>query len=114
VHHHFPRKLPVAGRPGVDSEPGETRGHERFRHGGHQVGAPGLPKKKLVTKKTKTGWSNSRENVPCTRVARFFLVQHTKTGENPTYYKIYQMAVKYTDIFHCKILQQLSKFGFLV
>jgi hypothetical protein len=31
----------------------------------------------------------------CTRVARFFLVQHTKTGENiPNYHKVYQMAVK--------------------
>jgi hypothetical protein len=31
------------------------------------------------------------------RVARFFLVQHTKTGENiPNNHKIYQMARKYT------------------
>jgi hypothetical protein len=30
------------------------------------------------------------------RVARFFLVQYTKTWKNiPYYYKIYQMAVKY-------------------
>jgi hypothetical protein len=72
-----------------------------------------------------------------TRVARFFLVQHTKTGENvpndhtyvkyttwpqniPHGHKIYQMVVKREqigikciDIFHCKILQNLPKFGFL-
>jgi hypothetical protein len=30
------------------------------------------------------------------RVARFFMVQHTKTGENiPNNHKIYQMAIKY-------------------
>jgi hypothetical protein len=30
------------------------------------------------------------------RVARFFLVQNTKTGKNiPNYHKIYQVAVKY-------------------
>jgi hypothetical protein len=30
-----------------------------------------------------------------TRVARFFLVQHNKTGENiPNCYKMYQMAIK--------------------
>jgi hypothetical protein len=32
----------------------------------------------------------------CYRVARFFLVQNTKTGENiPNYHKLYQMAIKY-------------------
>jgi hypothetical protein len=31
------------------------------------------------------------------RVARFFLVQHTKTGKNiPNNHKIYQLATKYT------------------
>jgi hypothetical protein len=30
------------------------------------------------------------------RVARFFLVQHTKTGKNLQKHKIYQMANKYT------------------
>jgi hypothetical protein len=30
------------------------------------------------------------------RVARFFLVQNTKTGKNtPNYHKLYQMSVKY-------------------
>jgi hypothetical protein len=34
---------------------------------------------------------------PCSRVARFFLVQHTKTGKNvPNNHKIYQMATKHT------------------
>jgi hypothetical protein len=28
--------------------------------------------------------------------------------------KIDQMCIKYTDIFHCKNLQKLLKFGFLV
>jgi hypothetical protein len=32
------------------------------------------------------------------RVARFFLVQYTKTGENiPNDYKIYQMAIRYSQ-----------------
>jgi hypothetical protein len=59
------------------------------------------------------------------RVARFFLVQHTKTGKNmPINHKIYQvatkcrkidqLAVKYTDIFHCKSLKNSTKLGFLV
>jgi hypothetical protein len=35
------------------------------------------------------------------RVARL-LAQHTKTGTNiPNIHKIYHMAVKYTNIFHC-------------
>jgi hypothetical protein len=49
-----------------------------------------------------------------TRVARFFLVQHNRTGKNTTNYmklpqnipkcrKMDQMAIKYTNIFHCKI-----------
>jgi hypothetical protein len=34
--------------------------------------------------------------VASTRVARFFLVQNTKTGKNiPNYYKLYQMSIKY-------------------
>jgi hypothetical protein len=45
-----------------------------------------------------------------TRVARFFLVQHTKTGEKltklpkniPNYHKIYQRAVKYIPKFSIK------------
>jgi hypothetical protein len=63
-----------------------------------------------------------------TRFARFFLVQNTKTM------KLYQMTMnytkcplnitkdrkmdkvfmKYTNIFHCKTIQNLSKFGFWV
>jgi hypothetical protein len=62
------------------------------------------------------------------RVARFFTVQHTKTGKNkPNDHKMYQRAIKYTiqpyngqngdsntDIFHCKTFQNLPKVGFLV
>jgi hypothetical protein len=58
-------------------------------------------------------------------VARFFLVQNTKTGKNiPNYHKIYQsvsngrkidqMVIKYTKIAHSKTLQNLPKLGFLV
>jgi hypothetical protein len=62
------------------------------------------------------------------RVARFFLVQNTKMGKNvPNYHELYQLSIKYnkyckidqvtikyTNIFHCKNLQKLPKFGFLV
>jgi hypothetical protein len=56
------------------------------------------------------------------RAARFFLVQHAKMGDNITndhkiyqmVNKIYQSAVKYTDIFPCKTLQNLPKLGFWV
>jgi hypothetical protein len=58
--------------------------------------------------------------------ARFFLVQYTKTGKKhtkrryvqyiPDSHKIFQMAIKYTNIFHCKTLQyvftQSGIFGF--
>jgi hypothetical protein len=61
-----------------------------------------------------------------TRVARFFLVKHTKTGENiPDDHKIYQMAIKipnggkidqmaikYYNIF--KTLRNLHLLSFLV
>jgi hypothetical protein len=41
-------------------------------------------------------------------VARFFPVQHTKSGKKvPNGRKIYQKATKYTNIFHCKTLQNL-------
>jgi hypothetical protein len=49
---------------------------------------------------TSTKWP--RQNIfaaqaDASRVARFFLVQHTKTGKNiPNDYKIDQMTVKYT------------------
>jgi hypothetical protein len=79
-----------------------------------------------------------------TRVARFYLVQHAKTEKLyqitikytkwPQIYtewpqigiyqmatnvyqmatNIYQTAVKYTNVFHCKTLQNLPKLGFLV
>jgi hypothetical protein len=63
-----------------------------------------------------------------TRVARFFLVQNTKTGKNiPNYHKLYQISIKYNkdhkmdqvsikyiNMFQCKTLQNLPKFGFLV
>jgi hypothetical protein len=49
------------------------------------------------------------------KVARFLLVEYTNTG------KIYQittkytkMAIKYTNIWHCKTLQNLPKLRFLV
>jgi hypothetical protein len=48
------------------------------------------------------------------RVASFFLVQHTKSGENiPNNHKIYQMTTKYTKItgkwnkLHRRSLQNL-------
>jgi hypothetical protein len=50
------------------------------------------------------------------RVARLFLVQHTKTGENipnnqkiciPNCLKYTQMAIQYSNIFHLKTLQNL-------
>jgi hypothetical protein len=62
------------------------------------------------------------------RVARFFLLQLTKMGKiyqitrkntkcqqnMANRRKIYQMGMKYTNIFLCKILQNLPKFEFLV
>jgi hypothetical protein len=50
------------------------------------------------------------------------LAQHTKTGENilkwpqnsPNGHKVYQMVVKYTNIVHCKTLQNWPKLGFLL
>jgi hypothetical protein len=65
---------------------------------------------------------------PCNKVARFFLAQHTKTGEiyqitttytkwsqnRPNGRKIDQTAIKYTNIFHCKSLKKLPKSGFWV
>jgi hypothetical protein len=51
-----------------------------------------------------------------TRVARFIMLQHTKTGkiyENiPNGRNIDQMDTKYTNIFDCKALQNLPKWGF--
>jgi hypothetical protein len=49
----------------------------------------------------------------------FSWYQNTKTGKYipngriiyvPTVHKIYQMSIKYTNIFHCKTLQNLPKF----
>jgi hypothetical protein len=62
------------------------------------------------------------------RVARFFLTQYTKTVKKRQTYqnitkwpwnipddnKIFQMTVKYTNMFLCKALQNLPKLGFLV
>jgi hypothetical protein len=71
-------------------------------------------------------WLKSwHENI---RVARFFLLQLTKTEKicqstitytkkplnMPNGYKIYQVAIKYTNIFHRMTLQNLSKLLFLV
>jgi hypothetical protein len=61
------------------------------------------------------------------RVARFFLAQNTKTGENipnsqnncPISIKNaklppkIQLAIKYANLFHFKALQNLPKLGFL-
>jgi hypothetical protein len=61
-------------------------------------------------------------------VARFFLVQNTKTGKNvPNYHELFQMpinitknrkmdqvSIKYTNIFQYKTLPNLPKFRFLV
>jgi hypothetical protein len=52
---------------------------------------------------------------------RFLLVHIQKWGKSiPNYhklyqncYKIYQTAVEYTNIFHCKTLRNLPKLGFL-
>jgi 3'-phosphoadenosine 5'-phosphosulfate sulfotransferase (PAPS reductase)/FAD synthetase len=48
------------------------------------------------------------------RVARFFLVQHTKTGKNvPENHKyVNKMTTKYTNIVHCKIFPNLPKLGY--
>jgi hypothetical protein len=55
------------------------------------------------------------------KVARFFLMQHTKTGKRyqmvikvPNGRKIDQKGIKYTIIFHFKTLQNIPKLGFLV
>jgi hypothetical protein len=62
------------------------------------------------------------------RVARFFLVHATKTGKMyqmrtkctqcskniPNLHKIFQMAIKYINIFLSKALQNVPKLGFLV
>jgi hypothetical protein len=62
------------------------------------------------------------------RVARFFLLQHTKTGKNrQNNQKMCQMTIKYTkwlqnkphghklyNIFHCRTLHNFPEFGFLV
>jgi hypothetical protein len=59
--------------------------------------------------------------VHSTRVARFFLIQYTNTEKIyqmainiPNSCKIDQIAIKYINSFHCKTLQNLPEFGFLV
>jgi hypothetical protein len=43
------------------------------------------------------------------------IINYTKCPETlPNDCKIDQMPIKYTNIFNCKILQNLPKFGFLV
>jgi hypothetical protein len=54
-----------------------------------------------------------------TRVARFFLVQNTKkiyqmAATMATGRKVDQMAIKYTNVFHCKTLKKFPKLWFLV
>jgi hypothetical protein len=42
-------------------------------------------------------------------------IQNTKAGKNiPKDRKMDQVSIKYTIILHCKTLQNLPKFGFLV
>jgi hypothetical protein len=57
------------------------------------------------------------------RVARFLLTQYTKTGKKytklPTGHikngrKIFQMTLKFTNIFYSNALQNVPKLGFLV
>jgi hypothetical protein len=80
--------------------------------------------------RNEKGCSKGKRFYPATktRVARFFLVENTKTGKNiPNYHiitkwpqnisdgrKIDQIVIKYTKIFHSKTLQNLPKLGFLV
>jgi hypothetical protein len=46
------------------------------------------------------------------RVARFLLAQHTKTGENILNgHKIDHMVIKYKSISHCETLRNLPKLG---
>jgi hypothetical protein len=48
---------------------------------------------------------------PTTRVARFFLVQNTKTGENiPNYHKIYQIGIFGLKTNHLATLPTTSDF----
>jgi hypothetical protein len=69
--------------------------------------------KRIIRKKWRAKEDESR-------VARFFLVQHTKTGKiyqndlkiYQNCLKIYQMALKFTNIFHCKIIRNLPKLYF--
>jgi hypothetical protein len=67
----------------------------------------------------------ARRYMPTSRVARFFLVQTTKWRKytkiprsipnvNKNITVIDQVSIKYTNIFHCKTLQNLPKFGFFV
>jgi hypothetical protein len=70
----------------------------------------------------------SSDRIVSNRVARFFLALNTKTGkiyQNTTNYtkcpqnitkdcKMDQVSLKYNNIFHCKTLQNLPKFGFSV
>jgi hypothetical protein len=64
-----------------------------------------LPKRPVRNKFGLLGYQSSPVS---SRVARFFLVQHTKTGKNvPNYHKIYQMSIKYTKWLYVKIDQHI-------
>jgi hypothetical protein len=70
--------------------------------------------------------SEVRVSLVLARVARFFLVQHTKTENiyqmttkytkrpksTPNGCKIDQMSIKYTNIFHCKTLKNYPNLDF--
>jgi hypothetical protein len=82
-----------------------------------------------MIKQKRTKHKKWRESQFGSRVARFFLVQHTKTGKYVPRWpqsmyikwpynirngsKIDQMAIKFTNIIHCKTLQNLPKLVFL-
>jgi hypothetical protein len=88
-----------------------------------------LLKQRRTLKKKKVSFSDENDHCAChymyTRVARFSWAQHTKTGKMyqmttkftkspsnlPIGRKIYQIAVKYTNIFHYNTLQNLPKSG---
>jgi hypothetical protein len=68
------------------------------------------------------GSAKSKANLQCMRmVARFLLGSTHQDGENtPNDHKIYQsakiyqMGIKYPNIFHSKAFQNITKVGFLV
>jgi hypothetical protein len=55
-----------------------------------------------------------RMTTKCNKWPQLYLVQHINLEEYvPDDHKIYKMATKYTNYFHCKALQNEPKLGFL-